>query len=835
MTAFGIFMIGGIQRASAADATSLPWVESPANPIYDPVNAAEKAYFPSVLKISANDYRMWYQSNSTPGNTTVAYATSPDGAAWTLVTNAVSGLIPNNSGHPHVEFAAGKFRIWYWNSVSPYGNAAMHYAESVDGISWTNDSAITGNLITSASGQWNSGSYGAADVVINDAPTNIGANPFDYRYAMYYDATSGGYEQIALGYSANGIDWTLYGTGPVLPKGPTGAWDSGYATAATVIKGGIWRMWYSGGVSASHEGIGCATSPDGLVWTKCAANPVMSTSNGVAWRNNRTYTPSVINDGGVYKMWFTGRDTATGNYAIGYATITPPATLHVIKFVVNGNGNAAIPSDFNVHVKSESGDVAGSPAPGSAAPGTSYSLSPGTYTISEDANAGYSSVLDGECALSGTITLSPGDDKTCTVTNTDIPSPPPLVSGPPVAVSVPGSGVYYAPRFIPLIGMLKVPTPLTLPQGTGSVIYDYTVWNVGGYQPLTDVSIADDRCGPVTLVSGDLNNNGKLDPGEYWKFRCDATLSNTTTGTAVVTGYSDDAYHDAAVAGEVTTVVVGGSLPPPLINIVTVPSRLTPFPFGGGDVTYTYTVTNPGLVAMHDVIIVDDKCGTVSGSTGGTSAINLLNVGETKVYTCTTNVPLSSRSIATAEGKANGFTALGYAFSNVLVSVPLSAPVSVPAPAPVSVIPTSTAESPEITSGPSIADQISSLQSQIGALQTKIAAQTNQTPPVISGPVSVAASITSVSAPIIAPITQTEAGAVFQRPLFFGAQGTDVTALQTLLEQKGFLTVPVGVPKGFFGGLTRAAVTKYQENTGLPTVGIFGPLTTEKLISDLKK
>ena len=150
------------------------WVEYPTNPIYDPVITAEKAYFPTVLKIGANDYRMWYQSNSTSGNSTIAYATSVDGLSWTLVTNQVSGLIPDNAGHPHVEFTEGKFRIWYWNTVSPYTNSAMHYAESTDGITWTNDSAITGDLITATGGLWNSGSYGAVDVIVNDSPTNIG-------------------------------------------------------------------------------------------------------------------------------------------------------------------------------------------------------------------------------------------------------------------------------------------------------------------------------------------------------------------------------------------------------------------------------------------------------------------------------------------------------------------------------------------------------------------------------------------------------------------------------------------------------------------------------------
>ena len=872
--------------------TALAWFESSNNPIYDPVNTAEKAYFPSVLKMGANDYRMWYQSNSTSGNATVAYVTSVDGKSWTLVTNEVSGLLLNNAGHPHVEFADGKFRIWYWNTATPYGNNAMHTAESVDGTTWTNDGAITGDLISSTDGIWNSGSYGVVDVIINNSSTNTGTNPFDYKYAMYYDATSGGYEQIALGYSADGIAWTLYGTGPVLPKGESGKWDSGYVTAGTVLNnGGVWEMWYSGGISASNEGIGYATSNDGLTWTKSATNPIMSKNDGIAYRNNRTYTPSIVRDGGVDKMWFTCRDTATSNYAICYATsvldnivngefslssgvsdiildnttvldvsttvntvsngtiivggitktfssftsgdltsvdlsaskdiggqlvtvgkavqlssgtsgtpiiltnstlasasvsipdattilapsgwdgiIAPPktgsssgtaptgysigtaidvgspnavllfdkpvlvtlsgltgsvgykpsgsttwkqittacggtyssptlsaasfpgecsisngtdtkiltyhfttfggltstlATLHVIKLVINNSGGTGVAADFSIHLKHSGVDVDGSPVVGTVAPGTAYSILPGTYDVSEFTNSLYTqSFLAGDCS-NGTITLASGEDKSCTIINTDIPLPPPTVI--PVRSS---SGGGYLPRIVPLIGISKVPTPLSLPSGPGPVVYNYTVWNVGGLQPLTKVAVVDDKCSPVVFVSGDLNNNKKLDRGEIWKYSCSTILSETTTNTAVVTSHSDDVYNETGIATAVSTIVVGAPILPPLINIVKVPSRITPFPFGGGEVIYTYTVTNPGIVAISNVTVTDDKCSPVSRISGDANANNLLDPSETWVYTCRTNVPVSTRNVATARGQVNGFIALGYAFAMVFVNAP---------------------------------------------------------------------------------------------------------------------------------------------------------------------
>lgn len=76
---------------------------------------------------------------------------------------------------------------------------------------------------------------------------------------------------------------------------------------------------------------------------------------------------------------------------------------------------------------------------------------------------------------------------------------------------------------------------------------------------------------------------------------------------------------------------------------------------------------------------------------------------------------------------------------------------------------------------------------------------------------------------------------VFPRPLNIGMRGADVIALQTALEQKGLLKMPSGVAKGFFGTLTRAAVTKYQKSVGLRSDGIFDLSTRAKLIPEQPK
>lgn len=279
----------------------------------------------------------------------------------------------------------------------------------------------------------------------------------------------------------------------------------------------------------------------------------------------------------------------------------------------------------------------------------------GTILASDSITDNGGSTIDGRLLASGAlVTLN---NTTITVPTCAAPSPSPSSS----------SGGGGAASFVPLISLVKIPTPLALEEGPGSVTYDYVVKNPS-IQALSDVTLTDDMCSPLTLLSGDENGDNLLDPSETWHYSCVMTLSATTTNTAIATGYGNGGQ--SAIATAIATVVVGSPMVPPLINIVKVPSRLTPFPFGGGSVMYTYTVTNPGIVAMHDVGVTDDKCGPVGFISGDNNDDNLLDPGETWTYGCRMNVVVSTRNIATARGEANGFTALGYAFANVLVAGP---------------------------------------------------------------------------------------------------------------------------------------------------------------------
>jgi len=102
--------------------------------------------------------------------------------------------------------------------------------------------------------------------------------------------------------------------------------------------------------------------------------------------------------------------------------------------------------------------------------------------------------------------------------------------------------------------------------------------------------------------------------------------------------------------------------------------------------------------------------------------------------------------------------------------------------------------------GPVGAQTIAELQAQIAALMAQLQA--------LSGGSSVSATITS--------------------DLTVGSTGSQVVALQNALVSQGYLVMPAGVAPGYFGALTKAAVSKWQAAMSLPATGYFGPLSRAK-------
>jgi uncharacterized repeat protein (TIGR01451 family) len=117
-------------------------------------------------------------------------------------------------------------------------------------------------------------------------------------------------------------------------------------------------------------------------------------------------------------------------------------TLTVIKHVINDNGGTATAGSFTMHIRSGSVDVAGkSPFAGAESPGTARTLTAGTYSVSETGGpANYAAAITGDCSATGAVTLSPGQAKTCTITNDDVPQPADLALDVTVSTASPALG-----------------------------------------------------------------------------------------------------------------------------------------------------------------------------------------------------------------------------------------------------------------------------------------------------------------------------------------------------------------------------------------------------------
>ncbi len=331
--------------------------------------------------------------------------------------------------------------------------------------------------------------------------------------------------------------------------------------------------------------------------------------------------------------------------ACSAAAVTPASgatsrmgTINVVKTVINDNGGTKTVADFPLFVNGTSvisGQTNVFPAPAAS------------YFITETSDPNYTRTFSGDCDSTGRLDLNININTFCIVTNNDI--------GAPVVPVVP-----------PLIDVVKVPSPLALPLGPGPVTYTYTVRNIGTV-PMTDVTMVGDTCSPIVLQSGDTNGDSKLDVNETWIYTCTVTLSETHTNTVVATGWANGI---SAVDIASANVIVGLPVVPPLIHVTKIPNPLA-LSAGGGVVTYTNKVTNPGIVALSNVRLTDDKCASVRFVSGDTNGNSKLDVNETWTYTCSQRLTKTTVNTVVAEGDANGLTARDFAIATVVVAVPV--------------------------------------------------------------------------------------------------------------------------------------------------------------------
>lgn len=162
------------------------------------------------------------------------------------------------------------------------------------------------------------GSPGSWDEYGIETPSIIKDNG---SYKMWYSGYSGSLVwKVGYAESQDGVTWTKSESNPVLSPGPPGSWDDEAVIHPRVLKdGSICKMWYTGRNSTGYM-IGYAESDDGISWTKSSQNPVLGEEDG--WDSYSVVRSHVIRDGPTYKMWYGGGYSPPFGQGIGYATST---------------------------------------------------------------------------------------------------------------------------------------------------------------------------------------------------------------------------------------------------------------------------------------------------------------------------------------------------------------------------------------------------------------------------------------------------------------------------------------------------------------------------------
>ncbi|MFJ1796334.1 DUF7507 domain-containing protein [Kitasatospora griseola] len=186
------------------------------------------------------------------------------------------------------------------------------------------------------------------------------------------------------------------------------------------------------------------------------------------------------------------------------------------------------------------------------------------------------------------------------------------VQSPPAEVTVPvvGEGQLSIEKAADSIGPFHV---------GDTVHYTYTVTNTGT-AVVHNIAVADDRVTSVTCEATTLNPGAStLCHGSYTITAADAVAGHVTN-TAHANGTDPHGGAVQSPPAEATVPVVGEAQ----LSIVKKADATGPFRVGD-TVTYTYTVTNTGAVAIHDVTVTDDRVASVTCDTA------TLNPGQSTV------------------------------------------------------------------------------------------------------------------------------------------------------------------------------------------------------------
>lgn len=220
-------------------------------------------------------------------------------------------------GQPTCIMENDTIKMWFANAWvkagDPYFKARIHYAYSVDGISWTRDTVPA--IDVGAPGEWDDEWLDTPEIV-KDA---TGYKMYYYGDSTYFQGQDN--TAIGLATSTDGKNWTKQGI--VFTKGNPGDWDGQWVESPALyfdLESGLHAMWYSGVNAAGLGQTGLAVSDDGIAWNRLPQNPIIPAGAYPSWKDFVAGVPSVIKTDNLFEMWYSGiHYDDDDSVSVGYA------------------------------------------------------------------------------------------------------------------------------------------------------------------------------------------------------------------------------------------------------------------------------------------------------------------------------------------------------------------------------------------------------------------------------------------------------------------------------------------------------------------------------------
>ena len=221
----------------------------------------------------------------------IGMAVSKDGIVWTKYEK--NPLFPG--GMPHAMKVGNAFRLYY-----PHAGG-LQMRTSPDGFQWGEPRKVF-------EGHMDPCVIRVAENKFHLYDCEGGRKTIDGKQVWEF--------QNYAATSPDGITWKKE-SGPILPLGPKGSWDSQSHAGPCVLKlPDGFHLWYLG--SGPYHGktawrIGHATSPDGLKWTKSGDEPILDIGQPGDWDGGTFLHFDIVFRDGKFLFWYAAAPTEHGD------------------------------------------------------------------------------------------------------------------------------------------------------------------------------------------------------------------------------------------------------------------------------------------------------------------------------------------------------------------------------------------------------------------------------------------------------------------------------------------------------------------------------------------